>query len=172
MATPLEVHLLAEHNLVAVWGGLLIQVRNGPMNETIYGRIEQTARSFLTRQTKAMGMIAVLEPGAPPVPAQLRERQREVIRAFTTGERLQMCTVVLGSGVIVFMQRAFSRGLAKLSSKIFIASSVPEAARWMLKMLPGIGSDERTLCAVIEEARAKLHDHEPPVPMSTRAFVK
>lgn len=170
MKPAFDIHIHMEHHVVVTRGAVFIQVRNGPLTVQVLDRIEQTLRLWRARQAKAVAVIVVLEAGAAPATGPTRDRQREVIQTALAGDRAHLVTVLLGSGVLLSLQRTVARGYFKINSKIFMAASVPEGARWISKVLAD--TDERDVRESVEEARILLRDGEPIAPMSTRMRIQ
>ncbi|MBK9258992.1 MAG: hypothetical protein IPM54_04075 [Polyangiaceae bacterium] len=171
MPLPFEILLQADHNILVRTGAAIVQVRNGPLTFGVMERMEQQLRLWRARQSGPIVFIIILEAGAPPATGPLRERQREAIQSMMSGDRTYIATALLGSGVILSLQRTIARGLAKTSPRINVTGSVQDAVRWVVKTVPG-GFEETRLREVAEEARALLRDRDPPVPLSTRALIE
>jgi hypothetical protein len=172
MNPSLEVHVRVPNNLIAICGPVLIHVRNGPLTASVLDRIEHALRFFRASPAKALAVIIVLEATAPPASQAVRDRQRGIIQTLMSSERVYMATALHGLGAIFSLQRTIARGISQTSSRIHVTVSVQEATRWITKVSPGIGVDEHALRAMVEQARNMLRERDPPVPLSTRAFVK
>ena len=136
-----ELFWSAPGHAVARWRRIFLQLRSEEMTPDAWNCIETSARLMRAQQrgTRRIGAMLVLLPGAPVVKVPLANRQRELIAEMLQDERLHMCVVLEGDGVMTVVQRAALR-LVLPSPRRTVCSTVREAVRVLIAAL---GETER-----------------------------
>lgn len=100
------------------------------------------------------GALLVIEEGAPAPTGEVAKRQRELVKVFTTDERLHIALVLEGSGPLVSLKRTIARGLFQ-GPRRTIQNGVREGARWLATKL-GDPARQEKIIELAESLRPKL----------------
>lgn len=154
-ARELEIWLDDDANTAGVWRkSVLVQARRGALDPRLFLQGE----AFLDdarRSRVPVGMLAVVEAGAPLPSQEVRRQQRALIDRFGAYEQARIAAVVLGDDVGASLARSAARLVGVANPRIERFVEVTPAVSWLAHELSALGLPTRAseLFGAIEAAR-------------------
>lgn len=127
----LEVVLADTDNVFLRRGALLVQVRRGTLNLDTLDTIDRAVRRILLSWDGPAAFIAVLEPNAPTISSEVRDRQRRIVAQSMKLEHVRMALLVVGGGLNAGLSRSIARALLFRNPRCRVAQDLDDAARWV-----------------------------------------
>lgn len=120
-------------NVLARQGRVLVQLRRGAMTHAALDAVEAQMPS-VTAESDPIGLLVVFEPGAVVPPADVRRRQRELVRRSLRLGHVHAAIVILEEGVTGVLLRTVSRTMALGHPRTRTFATLDEAATWIAQL--------------------------------------
>ncbi|MCB9631542.1 MAG: hypothetical protein H6721_05295 [Sandaracinus sp.] len=136
-----------ESNVVVRDANVLVQLRWGALTDETIAAMLDALDAMRAEGAGRVGVLVVLEPGAPPPPATMRERQRQLIPELASRPWLYAAVAIPGEGVSASLLRGL---LPHKIERVEMTSSAERACRLLA---PVVGSKPAVLRRLVDEAR-------------------
>lgn len=147
-----------EGTVLGAFRNVVVQLRRGALSYALLDRFALRARTIQRMYPAGIGVLAVLEPDAPFVDAELRARQTAVMREIAARGRMCNAIVLPGNDISTNLRRASitsTRTIANFADQR-IEATVPPAARWLAQTLAA--PDPRELALALERCVDSLRE--------------
>ncbi|MCB9604195.1 MAG: hypothetical protein H6721_30095 [Sandaracinus sp.] len=136
-----------ESNVVVRDANVLVQLRWGALTAETIAAMLDALDAMRSEGAERVGVLVVLEPGAPPPPPTMRERQRQLIPELASRPWLHAAIAIPGEGVSTSLLRGL---LPRKLERVEMTSSAERACRILA---PVVGSKPTVLRRLVDEAR-------------------
>ncbi|MEM9070763.1 MAG: hypothetical protein AAGE52_19805 [Myxococcota bacterium] len=119
-------------NVILQHGHVFVQVRRGELTESFLRRLAPNFRSLrIAWRNQPVGVLAILEEGAPMPKPALLQQQREFVQSMSRDLALTQAFVVLGESLSASLLRSALRMMSIRRGDRRICGSVEEGASFL-----------------------------------------
>lgn len=143
-ASVVDVILLDDDNLVAVYKNVMLQVRVGQMSRATLDYMNSAARLMRARMRGQTGaLISVVEESAEVPSGEVRKAQMEAMGRYLGSEDIWLAAIITAGGARGALMRATVRMLGAGRPRLGVFGHANEAAAWLAGRLPRPSASEQ-----------------------------
>jgi len=148
----LQVHHQDEHNVVASWRNVFVQLRRGRLTGPDVERFTHLALALRERIPGAAGAFLLVEQSAVVPEEDARVLQRNFIRRLASDTKMHVASVIEGDGVQTMLKRTVARTLIVANPRVKIFATVDPAVAYLA---PQVGHTAFEINGLLRQLRSR-----------------
>lgn len=142
-------------------GTVLLQSRRGALDPRLF-EIGETFMRERAERGAPLGLLAVIEPGAPLPSPELRRGQREQVDRWARYERARIAAAILGEDVTADLARSAGRLVGVASPRVQRFAEVTPAVSWLTQELSALAETRAFRATELLDAIGRVRARRVP----------